>query len=124
MARSLCSALVCAALSGCGGIMNRGPKSVTVETEPAGADCTIAGEVFKSPAKVTLSTRHNYTVSCRKEGFETSYMFVGSRMSGWTWLNAVMPWLFFGTIYDYNHDSSYYFDPGNVHMRLLERGKP
>ncbi len=111
--------LLAIALSGCGSIMNRGPRAVTIEADPAGAECTIAGEVFPAPARVNVSPRHNYTVSCRKEGYETAYMFVGSKFSGWTWLNAVSPWLFFGTIYDYKHDAAYFFDPGTVRMRLM-----
>lgn len=66
-------------LSGCSSIVQGTTQDLAVNTNPAGATCTLEregatiGTVQNTPGTVNVSkTKHNITITCDKEGYQTA----------------------------------------------------
>jgi hypothetical protein len=78
-------------VAGCATIVEGSDQSVTVITDPAGAECELRrqGEVLAvinpTPGTVTVDkSQHNITVRCRREGFEDAVGTFDSEFQGMT----------------------------------------
>jgi hypothetical protein len=89
------------ALAGCASIVSKSEWPVTVQSNPTGAKCVIAKEngvemhKGETPLTLTLSAKsgffssQDYTITCEKEGYETTKAQMPSSLNGWYWGNIV-----------------------------------
>jgi len=89
------------ALAGCASIVSKSEWPVTVQSDPPSARCLIAKEngieIHKgeTPLTLTLSAKsgffssQDYTITCEKEGYQTTKVQMPSSLNGWYWGNIV-----------------------------------
>ncbi len=89
------------ALAGCASIVSKSEWPVTVQSNPSGAKCVVAKEngiemhKGETPLTLTLSAKsgffssQDYTITCEKEGYETTKVQMPSSLNGWYWGNIV-----------------------------------
>ena len=77
--RILAVGLVGLGLSGCSSIVQGTDQEISINTNPAGANCTLEregaeiGQLANTPGSVTVSkTKHDITIACDKEGYQTA----------------------------------------------------
>ncbi len=83
---------VCAAalllVQGCASILEGTDQTITVETSPTGANCRLyrkgkaVGQVITPGGVVVEKTKHDMTVECEKEGYETAKVHLDSGIEG------------------------------------------
>lgn len=85
--RFLALGLLGLSVGGCSSIVNGTTQDITVNTNPPGADCVLEREgaeianVQNTPSTVNVSkTKHDITVVCNKEGYQTATYL---NNSGW-----------------------------------------
>lgn len=96
--------IACVALfaSGCASIVHGGPRTVSINTSPSGADVVItktntgmAVHSGKSPMTVSLPAKggyfrgQSYTVSFKLEGYQSTELVLRPTLSGWYLGNIV-----------------------------------
>lgn len=89
------------ALAGCASIVSKSEWPVTVQSNPSGARCVIAKENGveihrgETPLTTVLSAKggyfssQDYTITCEKEGHQTTQALMPSSLNGWYWGNIV-----------------------------------
>jgi len=90
-------ALGCA-LSGCASVIEGTSQVITVNTNPAGANCTlnrmpegVIGEINSTPAGVTIKkTKYDITIKCNKAGYQEATYLNHSGAAGATFGNIVL----------------------------------
>jgi len=93
--------VTCFAFAGCASIVSKSSWPVNVQSNPTGAKCAIAKKngvqvhTGETPLTLTLSAKsgffssEDYTVSCEKEGYQTTKVDMPSSLNGWYWGNIV-----------------------------------
>ncbi len=93
---------VCAAalllFQGCASKSEGTDQTITVETSPTGANCRfyregiVVGQVITPGGVVVEKTKHDMTIECEKEGYETVKANLESEIEGATWGNIIWGW--------------------------------
>ncbi|MFZ5609715.1 MAG: hypothetical protein ACOY99_08895 [Pseudomonadota bacterium] len=84
-----------AVLGSCASIISGTSQEITINTNPTGAKCLLErnGQPLAkvdTPETITIKkTKHDITVTCDKDGFETATYFVKSEIQDATWGNIV-----------------------------------
>ncbi|MXP65155.1 PEGA domain-containing protein [Roseomonas sp. M0104] len=85
-----------AVLSACATMIEGTTGNVTVSTTPAGATCVIdregqrIGTVAMTPGSLSISkSRHDLTVACSKEGYDSSSISIAGGFTGTTFGNIL-----------------------------------
>ena len=93
----LACALACAALAACSSIIEGTSQEITVNTNPAGADCLLnrqglaVAHVSPTPGAATIQkTKDDITIVCTKDGFETATYLNHSGAAGATFGNIIL----------------------------------
>jgi hypothetical protein len=88
--------VVAAALaSGCVTIFKGTSQTVTITTDPPGADVTVGPHRVKTPARVKLAKRYRYTVLIRKAGYQPTHTVIAAvGLEPLYWLNYLNVALF------------------------------
>ena len=81
---------------GCATIMEGSSQSVTVTTDPAGANCTVdragqhIGQVFPTPGSIHLDkSKNDLSVTCSHDGYQTATVAQSPKFQGTTFGNIV-----------------------------------
>ena len=75
-------------LQGCASILEGTDQTITIETSPTGANCRlyregrVVGQVITPGGVVVEKTKHDMTVECEKEGYETAKAHLESGIEG------------------------------------------
>lgn len=95
--RTVIAAGLGVALAGCSTVVDGRHQTLTVKSDPAGADCSIdrKGEVIArinpTPGTVTIrKTKDDITIVCRKDGYETASLFERSGVTTATYGNILL----------------------------------
>lgn len=94
--RVLCSIGVIAAMTGCSSIFDGSTQTLTFNSDPAQATCTLTREgktigTVVTPGRIKVEkTKHNILVACSKEGFEDTTATLVSGTAGYTFGNIVL----------------------------------
>jgi len=81
---------------GCASILEGTDQTITVETSPEGANCRfyregiVVGQVITPGGLVVEKTKHDMTVECEKEGYETARTHLESGIEGAAWANIIL----------------------------------
>lgn len=105
-------------LSGCATVVHGPRQKVPIVTHPPGAVCSIAGQSLETPTVVTLDRDTNYTVACKKPGYEPTTAFLSGRLSGWVFLDLLV----FPVLIDYETGSAFTLNPETVDLTLAPLG--
>lgn len=94
---ALAAAVVASSLAGCSSIIEGTSQQIQVNTNPAGADCTLErqGEVIarvqNTPNGATIKkTKYDITVRCQKAGYQEATYLNHSGAAGATFGNIVL----------------------------------
>ena len=97
MLRFMVAAAAVAGLSGCASIIEGTTQQIVVNTNPAGANCSLNREgvsiarVNPTPGAVTIKkTKNDITVTCDMDGFEQATYFNKSGAAGATFGNIIL----------------------------------
>ena len=92
---AFCS-LALIALSGCATIFDGTTQTITINTNPSGADCTlnrngaVIGHVSPTPASMNIEkTKDDITILCNKFGFEQATYLNHSGVAGATYADII-----------------------------------
>ncbi len=83
-------------LQACASIVEGTSQTITVQTNPAGAQCQflregrVVANVTSPGGAVVEKTKHDMVVECRKEGYEVTRANLDSDIEGATWGNIVL----------------------------------
>lgn len=95
--RPLIALLFVAMLPGCATIMEGTSQSVSVATEPAGANCTIdragtrIGQVNPTPGSVHLDkSKNDLSITCAHEGYQTATVVESPKFQATTFGNIIV----------------------------------
>ncbi len=85
-------------LSGCASVIEGTSQIITVNTNPAGADCSlnrmpegVIGRVTQTPAGVTIrKTKYDITIKCNMSGYQEATYLNHSGAAGATFGNIVL----------------------------------
>src|SRR6185503_14258047 len=85
------------ALGGCATIVEGTSQTVAIATQPPGASCTVSRQgaqisaVLSTPGSVKIDkSKNDITVTCSKEGFETTSVNYASSFNGATFGNIIL----------------------------------
>ncbi|SFI86630.1 PEGA domain-containing protein [Albimonas pacifica] len=92
----LVAALALAALAGCATITHGSTDTVSIDTRPSGASCTVTqggaqvARVDPTPGTIMVpKSKHDLAVRCEKEGYQPAVGSVGSEFQAMTFGNIV-----------------------------------
>ncbi len=84
-------------LGGCAAIVSGSHQEVTVNTTPAGADCSLdrdgisVGRIQGAPAATTIEkTKADLKIVCNKEGYQEATYIEKSGLDGWVFGNILI----------------------------------
>jgi hypothetical protein len=96
MSRSIVLILMSLALTGCASIIEGTSQEVSINTNPAGADCAmkrqdlVIARVNPTPGAATIKkTKYDITILCNKVGYQEATYLDHSGSAGATWGNIV-----------------------------------
>jgi len=108
-------------LCACASIMEGSTQEVLVNTNPAGAACTLAreGQVFAhinpTPGAATIKkSKHDMTIVCKKDGYEDATYLNHSGSEGATWGNIVLGGGIGWAVDSANGSDNHYESPVNI----------
>lgn len=113
------------AVTGCATIIKGTSQDISVDSNPGGAQVTVTQnsgvEVFKgaTPAKLSLSKKHEYTVSVKLAGYQEARVPVTQHLSGWFFGNLLCGGLL-GMVIDAVDGAMYNLEPENVSVTLVQ----
>jgi hypothetical protein len=91
------AALLLAATSGCASIIEGTSQTITLNTNPPGANCALVregiviGRVAPTPGSVVIEkTKHDITITCTKEGYQEATYLNHSGAAGATFGNIIL----------------------------------
>jgi hypothetical protein len=95
-AAGLCA--LCFSLSACASVIEGTSQIITVNTNPAGADCSlnrmpegVIGRVNQTPAGVTIrKTKYDITIKCNMQGYQEATFLNHSGAAGATFGNIIL----------------------------------
>jgi hypothetical protein len=118
-----------AVLPACATVVEGTSDTVTVSTTPAGATCTIdrngerVGAVPITPGSVRIDkSRHDLTVTCTKEGYQTASVTTSPTFTGTTFGNILVGGLV-GVAVDIASGANNRY-PSEVRLELAENPRP
>lgn len=89
--------VIAACLAGCSSIVSGTSQTLTINTNPPGADCKLTrndiviGRVNPTPGGIVVQkTKHNITVACVKDGYQEATYVNKSGIEGATFGNIVL----------------------------------
>jgi hypothetical protein len=95
--RTLATIIMMAGLAGCASVMSGTSQTLTLDTIPSGADCSLSrkglviGRVNPTPGGVFVQRTHDdITVSCTKEGYQTGSFVNRSGLEAATLGNVIL----------------------------------
>lgn len=110
-------------LTGCASIISGTSQEVMVNTNPAGADCSLnrqgvsIARVNPTPGAATIKkTKHDITISCTKDGYQTATYMDKSGVAGSTFGNIVAGGLVGWGIDSASGADNKYESPVNISM--------
>jgi len=90
------SIIAASQLSACASILSGSSQTITLETNPSGANCQLTregrniGTVNSTPGAVMVGkTKHDISVACTKEGYQDATAFLNSGTEGATFVNIL-----------------------------------
>ena len=125
----LCAGIV---LSGCASIVHSGNRSITINTQPAGAKASISktgGDVFSvntTPCTVSLDPKRgyfkgqSYTLKLELPGYNPAQIELQPTLSGWYFGNLIFGGLIGMLAVDPVTGSMWNIEPGKIEQRLSE----
>ncbi len=107
------------AVSGCGLMFGGSTKTITVTSNPPGAQLTtnpVSG-TFSTPSSIELDRKNNYTLVASLAGYSDSQMFLKKKVRGGILvLDILMGGIW--VVVDFVTGAIYDLDPDNVNMTL------
>jgi hypothetical protein len=95
--RTIAAIIMMAGLAGCASVMSGTSQTLTLETIPSGADCSLSrkglviGRVNPTPGAVYVQRTHDdITVSCTKDGYQTGSFVNKSGLEAATFGNIIL----------------------------------
>jgi hypothetical protein len=96
-AKRAIGAIAILALGGCAAVVDGGHQEITVNTTPAGADCSLerngvsVGRIQGAPSAVTIEkSKEDLTVVCKKDGYQEATYLDKSGLDGWIFGNILI----------------------------------
>ena len=116
------------ALGGCATVMEGTDQSISINTSPGGAACSlerkgvVLGSVAPTPGSMKVSkSKDDITVRCTKAGFEDIMSSITPKFGGTTFGNIIIGGGV-GAIVDAASGANYEY-PGNISLTLSEKAK-
>jgi PEGA domain len=102
-------------LSSCASIINGTHQTVSITTDPPGANVQIGGEQYISPVDASLARNRGYQIVASKPGYQTQTAQVESSFSAITILDTVfwIPW-----VVDLADGAAWKLDPETIQIHL------
>jgi hypothetical protein len=122
---------IMAALGGCASVISGTSQTLTLDTIPSGADCSLSkkglvvGRVNPTPGAVFVQrTRDDITVECKKDGYQTGTFINRSGLEAATFGNVILGGLV-GVVVDAASGANNKYDE-KMHITLaqIEPGQP
>lgn len=94
--RVFSAVIACSFLGACSSIVSGTNETLTVNSNPAGANCALVrnglniGNVTTPGGVIVQKTKHNITMTCSKDGYDDSVVFLKSGVEGATFGNLVL----------------------------------
>jgi hypothetical protein len=102
-------------LSGCATLIHGSHQTIPITTDPPGAQLSIGGSQYVTPADVSLARDQEYQAVVTKPGYETQTMEIHSSFSAATLIDLVfiIPWAV-----DLADGAAYSLNPESVELHL------
>ena len=131
MARRILCVAFLIGVSGCSSIIDGTSQEIFVNTNPAGADCSLNREgvviarVNPTPAAATIKkTKHDLTILCNMDGFHEATYYNHSGIAGATFGNIVLGGGIGWAIDSASGADNKYTSPVNITLVPLSEPKP
>lgn len=122
---------VCLGVGGCSSVIEGTSQEITVNTNPAGANCALIREgaviarVNPTPAAATIKkTKHDITVECELAGYQKTTFFNKSDVAGATAGNIILGGGIGWAIDSASGADNKYLSPVNITMTPLTSAVP
>jgi PEGA domain len=102
-------------LNGCATLIHGSHQTIPITSDPPGAQLSIGGSQYITPASVSLARDQEYQAVFTKPGYETQTAQIHSSFSGVTFIDLVfiIPWAV-----DLADGAAYSLDPESVEIHL------
>ena len=109
---------------GCGLLINGQKQSITIDTNPTGADVNILGAGMQgiTPMSVRLKRNRDYQIIAKK-GEKTGRAYVNSEIEPLSVILDVVFWLAIPLLIDWPMGANHQLSPQNVYIGLTEPSK-
>ena len=87
---------VALALTGCASIISGTSQTITINSNPPGAQCNllreglVIGSVTTPGGTLVKKTKHDIHIECKKEGYQDATAVLTSDIEGATWGNIIL----------------------------------
>jgi hypothetical protein len=102
-------------VSGCATLIHGSHQTIPITSDPPGAQLSIGGSQYITPAEVSLARDQEYQAVFTKPGYQTQTAAVHSSFSGVTFIDLIfiIPWAV-----DLADGAAYTLDPETVEIHL------
>ena len=121
--------IIAGSLSGCASVIDGTSEEITVNTNPAGANCqflregNVVASIANTPGTALVKkTKHDITLTCTKAGYQTATYLNHSGIQGATWGNIVLGGGIGWAIDSAGGADNHYDSPVNISMVPVEAG--
>jgi hypothetical protein len=112
------AATIVVGTSSCASIVSGTKQSVTVTSDPPGAEISIDGKAAgKTPLAVDLRRKEDHVIKGFKEGVGEATVTTTSTSNGWIWGNLLFGGII-GIIIDVSNGAAKRFSPDTYHLQL------
>jgi hypothetical protein len=102
----------------CGAMVNGPMQSVGISTIPPGAELTVEGRTYRSPAQIELDRGRDYEVTARLDGFAAGTRRVHSRPDASVKVGNCLLFLCLPQLWEQGESSQRRLEPESIEIML------
>jgi len=116
----LLSVVILITILSCASIINGTKQNIRINSDPTGAQVSINGIKYTTPAVVKLKRGSNHSLTFTKEGYKPVTMKIDKEFNSWVLGNLIFGGII-GIIVDFADGAAYKLSPKQVNAKLNKK---
>ena len=116
----LLSVIILITVFSCASIVNGTKQDIRINSDPTGAQVSINGVKYTTPAVIKLKRGSNHSLTFTKEGYEPVTLKIDKKFNSWVLGNLIFGGVI-GLIVDFSNGAAYKLSPEQVNAKLNKK---
>jgi hypothetical protein len=116
----LLSVVILITVFSCASIVNGTKQDVRINSDPTGAQVSINGVKYTTPAVIKLKRGSKHSLTFTKEGYEPVTLKIDKKFNSWVFGNLIFGGVI-GLIVDFSNGAAYKLSPDQVNAKLNKK---